>query len=281
VKAHLARFIAIVLPAAFAAIGCQSPSAGPRRLAPSYRANPVVQPGDPAPHPIYLIQLDVYQINVPFGSVSGNQTFWSRITRAHIDPRAEALLRRNGFQIGQGKVSEWPFFANILNMDPGHTKTTSLVAYQEERDPLITRPNQPARNLFYFDASGQLVGRSFDEAEDEMLLSFWPTPRHDGQVHIQLVPGVQSEQTHMQYYPIAGQPGIRTVRPEFFYDLKLESDIDVNHFLIVATSPQARWESSLGNAFLVDDSGGSRTELVLIFVARPIGAPSLLGRASR
>ncbi|HWB54075.1 MAG TPA: hypothetical protein VG722_07775 [Tepidisphaeraceae bacterium] len=270
------QFALLAMVAFIAGIGCQSQGSGPTRVnASSFRANPMVKPGDPVPHPIYLVQLDVYQIEVPFGSVSENESFWSRISQRHTDPHAEALLRRNGFHIGEGTLSDWPFFRDILDKNPTHTVTMSFVAYQERDVPLITRYNQPARNLFYFDASGQLVGRSFNESDDEIMLSFWPTLRHDGQLHIKLVPVVRSQQSHLRYHSVEGEPAIETVTPEYIYDLKLESDIDVDHFLIIAPSPQARLESSLGNAFLVQN-GSSRTETILIFVARPIGARSLV-----
>lgn len=265
-----------VLLAAIFVIGCQPLQKQKHPSTAPYQVKAIARPGDPAPHPLYVVQLDVYQLDVPFGTITGNNDFWSRVDQSGIDPRVSALLKRNGFRIGQGEISQWPMFLRMLAANPGHIRVTSRIAYQEEKEPLLTRGDQPPRNLFYFDAGGQLAGRSFGQSDDLMLLSFWPTPRRDGQVHIQLVPAVQSRDSRMETYTVNGQMDIRTVRPEYFYDLQLAADLDVNHFLIVAPSTEAKEESSLGNAFLLNDGNGGRTETILIFVARPVGAHSLM-----
>jgi hypothetical protein len=260
----------------FVMSGCHHAAPRRRVIPTTYQVNAIVRPGDPKPHAIYLVQLDVYQIDVPFGSVSANKEFWDHLDSADLDPEQSALLLKNGFHLGEGQITDWDFFRNILEKNPVHTRISSRVAYQEQHEPIVTRADQPACNLFYFDSSGEVVGRSFDAADDELLLSFWPTPRHDGQVHIQLLPGVRLKEEQLQHEWVNGVESVNTVRPEFFYDLKLEADLDVNHFLIVAPSAAASRISSMGNAFMVDNGEGSRTETLLIFVARPIGGAALM-----
>jgi hypothetical protein len=261
------------------ASGCRQTSRHRRVMPTTYQVNAVVRPGDPKPHAIYLVQLDVYQIDVPFGSVSANKEFWDHLESADLDAAQSALLLKNGFHLGEGQIADWDFFKNILEKNPVHTRVSSRVAYQEEHEPIVTRADQPATNLFYFDSTGDVVGRSFDAADDELLLSFWPTPRHDGQAHIQLLPGVKLKEEQLQHEWVNGVESVDNVRPEYFYDLKLEADLDVDHFLIVAPSSAAKRNSSMGHAFLVDNGQGSRTETLLIFVARPIGAAALMQAA--
>lgn len=258
--------------------GCQhhAPAARSHATTIPFEITPVIHPGDPAPHPLYLIQLDAYQMDVPFGAVSGNPLFWSRIDQKNVASQAAALLDRNGFRIGEGATSDWKFFKQILEKNPAHTQASSRVAYQEQRELFLTRADQPGRDLFYFDSSGQLVGKSFGPSDDLLMLSFWPTPRHNGEVHIRLTPAIRSRAEEFQRQQIDGQEMVAPVRPEFFYNLTLDADIDVNHFLIVAPSEAAKISTSLGGTFLINKTSGNEKETVLIFAARPIGAPALV-----
>ncbi|HEY1683343.1 MAG TPA: hypothetical protein VGG19_01150 [Tepidisphaeraceae bacterium] len=271
----LGPFVSILLIASVSGCKPQHPPTQSSQTIP-FKLQAIPTPGDPKPHTLYVAQVDVYQIDVPFGTVSQNLAFWEKIDQQNIPAEQNELLSRNGFRVGQGLVADWDYFQAVLEKNPAHTHVTSRIAYQEEHESFLTRADQPATNLFYFDQSGNLIGRSVDAADDELFLSFWPTPRHDGQVHIQLVPGVKIRAEQIKSVWTDGQETMERYRPEFFYDLKLESDIDVNHFLVVAPSSEAKLSSSLGHAFLTNSAGAARTETILIIVARPIGAGALV-----
>jgi hypothetical protein len=63
---------------------------------------------------------------------------------------------------------------------------------------------------------------------------------------------------------------IEYVQPEHLYDLNLQTDIPVGHFLIVAPSPEVKWRTSLGATFLVQDGAAERQEILLLMVPRAI-----------
>lgn len=261
--------------------GCQNVAKSPNPQAPAshpFEAIAKPSPTHPAaaPRVLHLVQLDVYQLEVPFGSISNDTEFWRRIDTDGIDPSVQRTLLKDGFRVGQGLIYDWPFFREIIDQHPVSTWVTSRIAYSERQEQLLVKKNQLPRNIFYFNTAGNLVGRSFDFADYELMLSFWPTPRNNGQIHVQLVPVIQPHRQILEHYELDGRDAVRIVRPKFFYDLKLESDLSVDHFLIVAPSTTSDLESSLGNAFLVNPGPAARTETILIFVARPIGGTSLL-----
>jgi hypothetical protein len=233
------------------------------------------KPADPRPAPLYAVQLEVFQLDVPHRSVSTNGEFWKRVNEDAVDVTTHDLLLRNGFRVGQAAIAEWDYFRDLLNRNPVKTQRSTYVAYQAKQVELLVRKEVPARNVFVFGSAGDLVGRSFGDSDYEMQLSFWPTPRKNGEVHVKLLPVVRGRSRKWEKFQDGDDEGVRLVTPERLYDLKLEADVTPGSFLIIAPSQDFRQTTSLGNAFMVDEHTGDRVETVLIFVARAFGEAPL------
>src|SRR4051794_36531699 len=71
---------------------------------------PRITPKDAKPQVVFVVQLEVWQISVPFGSVSNNAAFWKRVGEDNIDVAARDVLYLNGFRVGQAPINEWDYF---------------------------------------------------------------------------------------------------------------------------------------------------------------------------
>src|SRR3954464_1613200 len=67
---------------------------------------PILKPQDARPVSVFVVQLEVWQISVPFGSVSNNAAFWKRVGEDNIDVAARDVLYLNGFRVGQAPIRE-------------------------------------------------------------------------------------------------------------------------------------------------------------------------------
>ena len=62
---------------------------------------------------------------------------------------------------------------------------------------------------------------------------------------------------------------LKFVQPEFLFDMKLSVDVPLDHFLIIAPSPEADISSSLGRRFLYLDGNGQQFEQMLLISPQP------------
>lgn len=225
-------------------------------------------PQDAQPSIPLTFRLEVYQITVPFGAVSRNDSFWNRINEDCLDVSTYDLLLRNGLRVGSASYDEWPYIKDLLTEHPGTMSTAATVAPEARNIELEMQMNVPSQRIFYYDEGNQLKGRSFDRSENIINLSYQRAPRKLGAVRISLAPMVRSLQKRIQYTEMNNEVEIEYKVPVSFY-LNITTDLAMNSFLVVAPSDEARWETSLGNRFLIKDSPAERQEQVLVIVARP------------
>src|SRR5439155_4267433 len=66
-----------------------------------------------------VFRLQAYQLCVPVGTISRNETFWKRIDEHCLDVPAEDNLLRNGMRVGVAPLSQWEYLNNLIQQNPG------------------------------------------------------------------------------------------------------------------------------------------------------------------
>ena len=246
-------------------------------------AEPVISPDQPPPPPVTspdsirpdtnvlpptleVARLDVYEIDVPQGEVSGSGAFWKHIEEPVVDVTTSDLLYENGVRTGEGDVTDWPYFKKIFDKAGADQHHSTLMAPSARSQALLIGPSIPQQRLFFFDRHG-LSGRVYDDCRDFMVLSYQPAPRQPGSVRIELCPVVQSTEYHYTYDAMNVEQDFRLTRAEHLYDLNLTVDLPAGKFLVVAPSPDAKAPDSVGARFLTEEGPAVRMEQVLIVVA--------------
>jgi hypothetical protein len=227
-----------------------------------------VRQADAVPEQQYLIQLGLYRITVPAGSISGSPQFWKHIDEHAVDIPTYDVLYKNGVRVGVAAASEWDYFKEILDQHPAKTQPGAFSGVKVRDIDLEMKLKVPYQDLFYFDTSGDLVGRSFDRCDNILRVSFEPAPRKPGTVRLGICPVVRSLRERIVAVGDINTVSRQFVHPEQFYELNLSADIPLNSFLVVAPSPEGKWPSTLGNNFLISDGATEQTETLMIF--RPI-----------
>lgn len=223
---------------------------------------------DAIPEQQYLIQLVAYRITVPLGVVSRSEDFWKRINEQAVDVPTYELLFRNGIRVGVAPASEWEYVKGILDQNPTVTQPSAFTGKEGKDLDLEIKKNILFQNLFYYDSRGDLVGRTYERAENFVRIAFEPAPRKHGQVRLTICPVFRSQREVVVPVGPINTTSYKFVKPEQIYDLNLIADVPLDNFLVLAPSSEGRWNTSLGNIFLADDGPAARTETVLVF--RPI-----------
>jgi hypothetical protein len=231
-------------------------------------------PKDARPDVPVMVELDIYQLSVPFGKVSGNDEFWKHLNEQCVDVGVYDKLFKNGVRVGVAANSEWPFFRDVIEQYPVTSKKLSCRNMPGQVGPpkaveLEMRPEMPRQDLFYYDSTNVLVGRTFDHCQDFVAITFQPAPRRPGSVRVKVCPVVRVIRQQLEYNPLNEEQEVRLVRPERIYDLSLEADVPLDHFLVVAPSSEGKWPTSIGRTFLIQDGETEQLEQVLVMVPRP------------
>jgi hypothetical protein len=219
--------------------------------------------------PLKVHCLDVYQLTLPLGAVSRSEEFWKRVDEQGVDIGTYDLLQKNGFRVGVAPASEWPYFRGILDQYPAVTKKTTVTAGESGALELMMKTGVPSQYLFYLTDDNTLMGRSYDRCENLLSVTFQSAPRKPGQVRVTMCPLVRCTRGEFQITVNNTEREYEYVHPERLYDLNLCCDVPLQGFLVVAPSTMAKWDATLGNAFLVDGGAAERFEHVLLMVPRP------------
>jgi hypothetical protein len=230
-------------------------------------------PTDPVAAPGMLIQMSVYRITVPFGTVSRSDQFWKRVDETSVDVGTYDMLLKNGVRIGEAPLSEWTYLKTILDDSPIVSQHMQFTAVDHLRQELEMGGAQVEETIFYVDGKGVPSGRSFDHCQNLLTIDAVPTPRQPRTVRITVCPMVRSIVEKLQYTDMDNEQSIRFVRPQPLYDLNLTADVAPDHCLIVAPSTEAQYETRLGNRFLVNEAPSDKQETILIFVPQPSDLP--------
>jgi hypothetical protein len=216
------------------------------------------------------LRVEIYQLQVPFGTISKNTEFWKHVDENAVDVATYELLLKNGVRVGQAPVAEWDYFRDIMSQYPAVTKQTSLVAAEAKPVELSVRKDIIGQNLFYFDAKHRMQGQTFDMCENVINLTFQQAPRKPNTMRVALCPVVRAAQKRLEWSPMNNEIEISYTAPQRLYDLNLRTDVPVDSFLIIAPSSEATWPTSIGNNFLVTPGDAERMETVLVVVPASI-----------
>jgi hypothetical protein len=213
------------------------------------------------------VQVTIYQLSVPYGTVSRNEKFWKRIDETVVDVTTNETLFKNGIRVGEAPTSEWDYFKNIMEENPATTRIDSLVSMDGKTVELAMRKEVQRQDIFYFDNENTLHGRSFDGCENLMTLVLQPAPRKRDTVRLTMCPVVRSMRKRLEYSSRNKEQGeIQYAAPEHLYDLNLRVDVPIDTFFVVAPSGEATWPTSVGNSFFVNAGPAERMETVLLLV---------------
>lgn len=227
-------------------------------------------PRDPQPVVPLVFHVDVYQLSLPAGAVSGNAEFWNRLNEQILDPATYDVLQRNGLRVGEASFADWPFFRDLIDQHPGTVAQAQAVAREVKNLELEMKKDVQFQDIFYYDARNQLIGRSFERCDNVVAVSFQPTPRRPGFMRLTLAPLVRGLRKRLEYSTINNELAeVQFVSPETFYDCNLRLDVPLQSFIVVGPSPESASQTSIGAAFLLKDEKGQRQEQVLIIVPRP------------
>ena len=216
-----------------------------------------------------VIQLDVYELTIPFGRISRNPEFWKRVDEDHVDVPCHDLLLKNGLRFGVGRTSEWAYFKSLIDEYCPKAQRSSVAATASGSIELPMRKNVDLQDLFYLDDHGVLRGRTYEKCDNLLSIAFEPIPHRPGDARVKVCALVRSLRKHFEVTELNHAREIALIRPEYLYDLKLDAEVPMDRFLIVGPAPDARIPENVGNAFLVHDAGGEQIESVLVIVPRP------------
>ncbi|MCC6240329.1 MAG: hypothetical protein IT448_08540 [Phycisphaerales bacterium] len=225
-----------------------------------------------------VIQFEIWELLVPYGTVSLNEDFWKRIDEHVVDLETADRLWRNGVRVGEAPVGEWPFFKAIIDGKPVRAQKQIYTARQARTIEIAARGEQLWQDLFYYNVSNQFVGRSYEKCYNFFTLSFEPTPRQPGTVRMVLCPVVRSTRRQLEFVGQREGKTIDYVQAEQLYDVNLKADIALDRFLVVAPSADSRLPTSIGANFLIENGLAERLERVLLFVPRPFALSKEAGQ---
>jgi hypothetical protein len=215
-----------------------------------------------------VVQVNSYKITLPAGAVSRSTDFWKRVNEKAVDVATYDLLYKNGVRVGIGASSEWEYLKGVLEQNPAQTQRSTATGSDVKDLDSELKLKVPYQDLFYYDASGELVGRTHERCDNLLRMAFQSAPRKPDTVRITICPVIRSLRERIVPVGDVNTRSYPFVHPEQLYDLNLVVDVPFDGFLVVAPSPEAKWPTSLGSNFLVDDGSAEQKETLLVF--RPI-----------
>jgi hypothetical protein len=214
-----------------------------------------------------MFAVEVYRVTVPFGTFTGNEAFWKRMDEQCVDAFQGDLLNRNGIRVGLAPLSEIDFFKQFMEEKPVISKMTTTAT----EVPLVEIEMQkdlPHQTVSFFNPDLRI--QDYEGSTNVINMSFQPAPRKPGCMRLTLAPMVRSIRKHYQFTKLNNELEVQYINPETYYDLKLRVDIPKDQFFIVMPSADARYETSVGRAFLTKDGPTDRLEQILLIIPRAI-----------
>ena len=228
------------------------------------------RPHDAREDPRLLVQLSVYKLTVPARAVSRNEEFWKHVDETSIDVGQHDLLFTNGFRVGVAPRSDWDYFKKILERDTIISQLTGAGGVGGSSLEMPFKQAVPEQAIFYLHPTKGLVGQVYDKHDESMAIHFEPVARQVGDVRITVVPVISYQRTEILYTARNEAQPYTFGHKRFEFDLKLQVDVPLDHFLILAPSSEAEdHTASLGNKMLCFDQNGQQYETVLVLAPQP------------
>jgi hypothetical protein len=254
--------------------GCQPPDLNKPTSRPTTNSTSVTvnikpigaDPRDPRPAPGDIIRLVIFTIDLPGGCVSDNPQFWKRVDEQAIGAANHDRLLRNGIRCGIVPPGESAFFSRFFDQQPHKMSVARVESLSAQTVPLGEERHIDREDLFVFDGDGNVQGRSFDRATNQLMLTFGFNPFDSRQVHLTLCPQVRSERMRLEYSALNQEFETPLKDVERLYDVGLSADVSDGSFLIVAPSVDADRKTSIGGRFLTRADETQRGEQVILIV---------------
>jgi hypothetical protein len=239
----------------------------PMQMTITAQQTPSDNPRDPQQQLNAMVHLDIYLLDMPEGSVSQNSEFWKRVDEQAVGADNADRLLRNGIRCGTVPRSEGLFFSQFFDKlpHPAAHKSTVDVLHTDTIE-LQMEKKFDQQDLFFFNASNQLEGRSYDQGVNHWALTFGPTPRDPGAVRLTLCPIVYSQKTQMRFTPLNQEYETAAKDVDRIYDLGLTADVPGDSFMIIAPSSDASRPTSIGGRFLIKSDKTEKQEQVIVIV---------------
>lgn len=218
------------------------------------------------------VNISIFQMSVPGGTLTRNEPLWKRIDETAIDVRASEILGRNGLRVGLGNLSRLEEFMGHLQKGPMQEKPAIYAASGTRTIELEMKKGVPGQIVYHYDLQGEMPVRSFDDCDNLFCIEFEPAPRKAGDVRIGLCPMVRSLRTRIVAVGEVDTREIQFVQPEKFLDVNLRVDVPLDKFLVIAPSPEARNSMSIGGAFMTREGGVERIEEVMVIIPQAMKA---------
>ncbi len=200
-----------------------------------------------------FLELDIYQITAPYGSISGDDRFWKHIDEDHINLRAHDVLQRNGIRYGEGSNSEWKYFESIMEREGATSKKSTMSRVKKRSLDFPLRTGIESETIWFMtDVDDHLepsYGHTYEKCDNLFSMSFEPTPRRPGDTRIAVCAVVRNLIKEIRPSPLNEPRSYEWFNREHFYDLRLREDVPMDHFLVIATAPLANLPDNLGHTF--------------------------------
>lgn len=214
-----------------------------------------------------IFAVDVWVLSVPHGTLSANEEFWKRVDEHAVDPATYDLLYRSGVRVGEAPRSELALLDKY--MDRPITKTKSNVTGTEVKNMQIEmKKGVLEQDIFHLNRANERIGRTFQDSDNFINISFEPALRKPRQVRMTFCPMVRSTHSLMRASPKNQTYEIQFTAPEVLYDLNFRLDLSEDNFIIAMPSPDAT-RTDVGGAFFTKDGQTEKLEQVLIVMVKP------------
>jgi hypothetical protein len=250
--------------------GCPPPPPPPPP--PPFPPPPHVISGDSVPPAIdpLSINAEMYQLQMPFGANSRDESFWKLVDEDVVDVGTCENLTRNGFRVGHAHIGDWPAFLKALEGESAiKLAESTILAHPAFADAQLPMSKVLAEELLFFYDDHGLTMRSFSDCVNMLSIAIDWAPRKLRTVRFTICPMVQAQQTRMDYSLSDNPPPARVLHRDNFYDLHFIADVPPDEFLVVGTSTATEDRNRIASHFLTSDGPNQRFEEVLIFVGDP------------
>lgn len=234
---------------------------------------PSDEPLDARRVPRTSYQVAVVKLTAPLGQISGDESLWKSLDEQVISAGTYDLLWKNGIRVGTGPQRD---LAETLK--PYLVNAPWVTVGREAQYLEVMRTRVPDRqDLFYFDRENVLIGRTFDACENVLRMSYVSAIRRPGAVSVSLTPTIESTRQRMAYSltPGKSEREFKLFRPQTLYDLSLQVDLPLDHFLLIAPSPESKLERSIGRIFFTEDTPADRSERAIVVVIRAVATEGM------
>lgn len=220
------------------------------------------RPQDPVKTPQQFFQLELYELVVPIGAISGSADFWKPFDETFLGLWKHDVLYKNGLRVGRAPLTELAQLAEQLQ--DAEAQESSLIGARARDFEMPMKKGADRQTIFYFDADGQMQGKDYEPADNIFALSFRQTPRTSDHVRLVIAPAVRELQER-----ITRGDGPRFERPQTFFDLGIELDLGANECLVVAAADPARQvKVSVGRAFMTEERPAQLVEKAMVIIPR-------------